>query len=338
LPEQGLFRQSSQPKAAVTLTLAAGQALRPEQVAGIQRLVAAAVPGLVAPEVTLVDQRGIALSRGGRATEGDGAASGNQLDLKRETEAYLSRKAGAVLERALGPGQAIASVDVTLNMDQVRTTTEDVLPAGDGRGPATGVLVRERETVRDSAAPEPRGQDTRAARGSSMQRDADYQVGRRVEQVVSQAGSIRRLHVVAVVNDELPAAQVEQLRQLVGAAVGASPERGDTVAVQAFRPARAASTAGASAAAGHDVPASAGAVSEMPAVSLLAVGALALALAFAVAWLVWMRRQRQGSPVAPVLPLSDDQRRLALGQVRAWLEDAPEPAAARPAIHPRSAA
>jgi uncharacterized iron-regulated membrane protein len=76
----------------------------------------------------------------------------------------------------------------------------------------------------------------------------------------------------------------------------------------------------------------------MPAVSLLAVGALALALAFAVAGLVWMRRQRQGSPVAPVLPLSDDQRRLALGQVRAWLEDAPEPAAARPAIHPRSAA
>ena len=77
------------------------------------------------------------------------------MDLKRETESYLARKASAVLDQAFGHGQAMASVDVTLNMDQVRVTTEDVLAATDAKGPATsGVLVRERETARDGLTAE----------------------------------------------------------------------------------------------------------------------------------------------------------------------------------------
>ncbi|HYF20761.1 MAG TPA: flagellar basal-body MS-ring/collar protein FliF, partial [Ramlibacter sp.] len=147
LPEQGLFRPAgARPKAAITLTLRRGQLLRPEQVSGIQRLVAAAVPALSAAEVTVVDQQGLALSR---MPDGEAEGSG-RLDLKREVEDHLSRKAGAVLERAFGPGQALASVDVTLNQDQVRVTTEDVLPAAGGRAGASGVLVRERESMRDS--------------------------------------------------------------------------------------------------------------------------------------------------------------------------------------------
>ncbi|RZA22750.1 MAG: flagellar M-ring protein FliF, partial [Lysobacteraceae bacterium] len=236
LPEQGLFRQNaSRPKAAITLHLKQGLTLRPAQVSGIQRLVAAAVPGLSAQEVTLVDQHGTAISRA--ADEADLATGASRLELKRDLENYLSRKVGLVLEQAFGPGQALASVDVTLNMDQVRVTTEDVLPAPDNRGgSATGVLVRERESARDGA-----GQDAGAAerpgRGSSMQRDAEYQAGRRVEQVVSQPGAIRRLQVVAVVRQALGEAQRSQLQQLVSATVGASLERGDAVVVQVHDPA-----------------------------------------------------------------------------------------------------
>ncbi len=246
LPEQGLFRQNgARPKAAITLALRPGQALRNEQVHGIQRLVAAAVPGLLAQEVTLVDQQGIALTRGAEPDEAIGSAG---LELKRELENYLAHKAARVLEQVFGPGQALASVDLLLNSDQVRVTTEDVIAAPDARGgPAAGVLVRERESARDSAAPEARGADGRGARGSSMQRDVEYQPGRRVEQVVSQPGAIRRIQVVAVVRQELGPQQKEELHRLVAAAVGASAERGDTVVVQALRagaapPAEAAAT------------------------------------------------------------------------------------------------
>jgi len=322
LPEQGLFKQaSSRPKAAITLTLRSGQALRPDQVNGIQRLVAASVPGLVAQEVTVVDQQGVALSR---AAGEEGDAVGGRLDLKRETENYLARKAGLVLERAFGPGQALASVDVTLNMDQVRVTTEDVIGAPDGRGgAASGVIVRERETARDSGAPDARAADTQGARGSSMQREVEYQAGRRVEQVVSQPGSIRRIQVVAVVRQPLDEAQQEQVRRLIAVAVGASPERGDAVVVQSMRvtPQGAANT---DAALPSTTQGQGPAPARAPAAELLpwVVAALAVVLAAAVAAFTWRSRR------ARALPLTEDQRQIALRRVEAWLHDG---AGARPA-------
>ncbi|HSW16107.1 MAG TPA: flagellar basal-body MS-ring/collar protein FliF, partial [Ramlibacter sp.] len=322
LPEQGLFRQpATRPKAAITLTLRHGQALRAEQVSGIQRLVAAAVPGLVAQEVTVVDPHGVALSRVSGDAEGD---AGGRLDLKRDTENYLSRKAGAVLERAFGPGQALASVDVTLNMDQVRTTTEDVLAAPDASGGlATGVLVRERESSRDAPASAPgvapaQGADARATRGASVQRDAEYQTGRRVEQVVSQPGSIRRLQVVAVVRQPLAVDQQEQVRRLIAAAVGAVVERGDTVLVQSFAPVAApAPEADGAVAASPQARPAVGAFTDMGAAGQRSSAPAALAwllLAVVVAgaaWVLYARSARPGRSEA----LSAAQRDAALRRV-----------------------
>lgn len=323
LPEQGLFKQAAtRPKAAVTLTLRQGRALRTEQVSGIQRLVAAAVAGLSAQEVTIVNHQGVALSRTGDEAQ---AGSADRLGLKRETEDYLSRKAGVVLERAFGPGQAIASVDVTLNMDQVSVTTEDVLAAPEGRGgTATGVLVRERESARDSATPDA---DARAARGSSMQRDVEYQAGRRVEQVVSRPGSIRRIHVVAVVRQVLDAQQQQQVRELVAAAVGASTARGDAVVVQSF----AAAAVDAGEAAPSAVPVALQA--PLPAVraSVLSGPSLSwlfLLLLLPVGLAVW-KRSRRPRPLSSAVALTDSQRQAALRRVEAWLHEGESPAAAR---------
>lgn len=227
LPEEGLFKRSTQkPKASVTLGLKPGQSLRAEQVTGIQRLVGAAVPGIAAQDVTIVDQQGVALTRSSEPAEA--VETGGRLELKKEMETYLARKAGEVLNRSVGPGQALASVDVTLNMDQVKTTTEEVIAApGRSNGVPTGVVVKERESLRDAAAP----LEGAAKGGSSSQREVDYQVGRRVEQVVAQPGSVRRIALVAVVNTKLDDAKIESLKAALAAAVGASFERGDTVVV-----------------------------------------------------------------------------------------------------------
>lgn len=307
LPEQGLFKQNAgRAKAAITLALRSGHTLRPEQVVGIQRLVAAAVPGLAAQEVTIVDQQGVALNRTSEA-ESEAASGSSRLELKRATEAYLTRKAMAVLDQAFGPGEALASVDVTLNMDQVRVTTEDVIPASDGKaGAAAGVLVRERESARDNA-----GADARAARGSSMQRDVEYQPGRRVEHVVSQPGTIRRIQAVAVVRQDLDPDRQEQLRKVLGAAVGANAERGDSVVLQLLQP-RAVSAVqpGTSL-----VPTRPAAVAPTRDVAWAAASALPL---LAIAWLAWRRRP---SRAQPQLALTDEQRRAALQRVQAWMAD-----------------
>jgi len=231
MPEEGLFkRATSKAKAAVTIALKPGKKLRGEQIAGIQRLVAAAVPGIVAQDVTIVDRQGVALTRVG-SSEAD-MTSGN-LELKKDTEALLSKKANEVLEHMFGAGQALASVDVILNMDLLKTTTEDVLPAPSSNGhTAAGVIVKERQSSRDLSAPLDAAASNQSSRTGNVQREVDYQVGRRIEQIVSQPGAIKHISVVAVVQKSLDAEQQEKLKNLVATAVGASIERGDNVVVQ----------------------------------------------------------------------------------------------------------
>jgi flagellar M-ring protein FliF len=63
IPERTLFRGNrSEPKAAVTLTLQRGQAVDEARVAGIQRLVAAAVPDLKLADVVVLDEVGRIIS------------------------------------------------------------------------------------------------------------------------------------------------------------------------------------------------------------------------------------------------------------------------------------
>jgi len=55
IPEQGLFKKGgAKPKASVVVVMKPARTLAPEQVGGIQRLVAASVPDIAAPDVTIV--------------------------------------------------------------------------------------------------------------------------------------------------------------------------------------------------------------------------------------------------------------------------------------------
>jgi flagellar M-ring protein FliF len=230
-PEDGLFkRENSRTKASITLRLRSGRPLQREQVRGIQRLVAAAVPAIEPDDVTLVDDRGVALTQD--AAPGAGApTSSARVDLKRDIEQYLVNKANGMLDKAFGPGEVMASVDVTLDMKMVKVTSEEAtapaVPAGEA---AVGLVLKERETVREGGK-SLAGSDSSAV---TTQREVDYQLGRRVEQIVSAPGSITRLQAVAVTRRPLSPAQQEQLRQLLGGAVGASVERGDAVTVHSL--------------------------------------------------------------------------------------------------------
>ena len=326
LPEQGLFKQaSSKPKAAITLTLKQGQNLRPEQVFGIQHLVASATPGMTLADVAVVNHQGIALSRvAANAEAGAPAGSSGRLDLKKETEDYLARKAALVLDQSFGAGQAIASVDVLLNMDQIRITTEEVLPAsGRDNKPPAGVMVRERESVRDAVVA-PLDARPGAGTNGSVQRDVEYQAGRRVEQVVSQPGSIRRIQVVAVVRKALDAGDEEQTRKVIAAAVGASIERGDTVVVQSLK--SGAMPAPVIADAVKDAPRDTGVSPERGDTSGLVLAITGLLLA-ALGGLVWLLLQKRG---APALVMTEEQRQSALRQVRSWMQQESPPAGLKP--------
>jgi flagellar M-ring protein FliF len=131
-----------------------------------------------------------------------------------------------------------------------------------------------------------------------------------VEHLVTQPGAIRRLQVVALVRQELDAARLAEVQRLVGAAVGALPERGDTVVVQTVQ---AASTK-ADTPAREPTPAARLAESTPPLPNSLvqAAGGLVVVL-LAVIWLA--RRKLARAPRR----LSQRQREAALQRVQAWL-------------------
>lgn len=324
-PEEGLFkREQGRTKASITLKLRQGRALRREQVRGIQRLVAAAVQGVESKDVTIISDQGVALTSDGDDAAG-GVASSARVDVKREIEQYLAQKANAVLDKAFGAGQAMASVDATLDMNQVRTTTEDVIapPAAAGEGPV-GVVLRERETVRESSrGGSPLGAEASAP--ANTQREVDYQLGRRVEQVVSSPGAVSRLQVVAVLRSPLNPAQVEQVKQLIGSAVGAVKERGDLVVVHALEglAAHASLPASAVGVTADDVSPALMARAEAPAaddrsgIVRAIVLVLGVAVLLVIAAIVTIGR-RGAEPRGEMTP---EKREASLAQVRAWLSE-----------------
>ena len=236
LPNSSIFKQKgSQPKASVSLVTKPGKQLRKNQIEGIQRLVAAAVPGLEPGTVTIMDQNGVAISKNG--TEKSNIATvGDQLSLKRQVEQEVVRKVVDVLDRTYGPGKAIVGADVTLDMDQVRRTTEKVVPVNVDNGKSEGVIVRKRYSVQNkSALVQTAAVGSNVAAASSQPRnttsEVEYEIGKSVEQVISTPGSIKRLSISVLVPGDMGQEAIAKLENVVSMAVGLNVARGDGIAV-----------------------------------------------------------------------------------------------------------
>ncbi len=203
----------------------------------------------------------------------------------------------------------------------------------------TGVIVRERETTKDDPLQATSRDGGKIGSGTS-QRETDYQVGRRVAQVVSQPGSIRSLQVLAVIKVPMDAQQLEQTRALISAAVGASRERGDVVVVQSLNgllnssresmaepPMMLASpTPGAAVQAGGlgDRLASQQPAADqgVPAIVFVLAGMVVVVLLALLAWTLSRGNRRRATS-----PLTGQERQAALARMRHWMavDSAPSP-------------
>lgn len=215
-----LFTEDRIPStASVMLSLLPGVSLDPGRVEAIRRMVAGAVSGLDATQVTVADSMGRLLATGGDTHE-PGSESILALRLKREIESYLSLKAQRLLESVLGPGHATVAVDVSLQNEAIdrEITTYD---------PDQSVVRSEQRRDADDTLGE-----------SST---TNYEVSSRIERIVSGPGSIERLTAAIFVEERSAEsksgsgprgpAELARLREMVTAALGADPSRGDVVTI-----------------------------------------------------------------------------------------------------------
>lgn len=251
-PEKSVFvRDNAAPTASVMVKLARGRQLADSQVSAIVNLVAGSVPSLSVDAVKVIDQHGRLLSSG---KDGDT----DRLDLQSRMEEKLRTQVSQLLTPMLGEGNFSSEIQVELDMDQLTSAREsydkqgvvrsETQSASQGGGAAAAVGVPgvlsntppPPTTAQPGApggqptpAPTPSPSATPAAGESSSART--YELGREVAVTNQTPGKIKRLSVAVALSGAIMAkakpAEIDQLKQLVAAAVGADTARGDQVAV-----------------------------------------------------------------------------------------------------------
>jgi flagellar M-ring protein FliF len=231
IPKQTIFMEKKEEAtASVILKLRPGQDLKERQIKGIQHLVASAVEGLRARQVTILDDHGSMLTRGFADNVVAEATDHNQ-ELKRGVEANMEAQIMMILDGVVGPNKSRVKVSAELDFDQINKTVETYDPSKK--------VVRSEQRDDGSKTNSPIvGNETKE--GSIT----NYEINRTMSQIVSSPGTTKRLTVSVAVDGSYEKGsdgkkifkprspdEIQVLNQLVRNAVGFSTERNDDVFV-----------------------------------------------------------------------------------------------------------
>lgn len=254
-PENRLLTDSQRkPTASVFVRLRGPAELSPSAVQSIRFLVANSVEGLQPSAVTVVDNRGRVLS--GEEDENSVAGlSASQLNSRRAVEHYLAQKVQGMLERVLGPGQAIVRVAVEVNTETINRTEERYDPDGQvaRSTTATEETSQSSNPVGGGVAGVMGGLETNAvaATTSSTTRrkttTSQFEINRTVSTILQAPGGLKRVSAAVFVasryegtganRQPVPRSpeELEKLRKIVRSALGLrpdDPERQDEITLE----------------------------------------------------------------------------------------------------------
>jgi flagellar M-ring protein FliF len=256
LPKRQLFsRETQEPSASIVLMTNGMVPVGSSQVLAIRHLVAAAVPGLRPQLVSIIDDRGTLLARGGEDDSTETSATIAE-EMRVAYENRLVHTIEDLLARSLGPGNVRAQVAAELDFDRVTESSEVFDPDGQvvrstqiieesnnqSDKDLAGIIVA--NTLPDAGATgldEPGGSNSQASRNEET---VTYEISRTTRTHVREAGMVRRLTVAVMVNGTstpgadgslqyAPRSEAEmaQIATLVRSAVGIDEARGDRLDV-----------------------------------------------------------------------------------------------------------
>ena len=255
LPRRELFsREKHQASASITLRMGGGS-LEKDQVAGIQHLVAAAVPGLVPARVSIISSSNGKLLAGGFEEDSASFMAVKSQEQRRNFERRLSRTIESLLEKTVGFGKVRAEVKADMDFDRISTTDEKFDP--DGQVIRSNQSIEETNQTRDTEGTQPvtvgtnlpdpnvgSGENASSSGAQSrIEETVNFEVSKKIINHVREVGIINRLSVAVLIDgvrgieDNEPTyqprseAEMELLATLVRGAIGFNADRGDTVEV-----------------------------------------------------------------------------------------------------------
>ena len=255
IPERQVFSRDAQSPSASVVLKTRGVMQR-GQVQAIQHLVAAAVGGLHAEGVAIIDDRGDLLAGGdGTTADGSGALAGNQDQQTTNFEDRLRTRIESILASIVGPGHARVQVTADMNYNHTTTTSEQFDP--------NTKVVRSTQTVERGSndttggagnavsvqSQLPNGQQAGGggsgnnSTSNSTEETTNYEISKTMTTSTVDAGDVKRLSVAVAVDGTTSvngdktvftprtAKEIADIDALVKATIGFNATRGDQVNV-----------------------------------------------------------------------------------------------------------
>jgi flagellar M-ring protein FliF len=241
IPPEDVFSDSEQkPSASVLLKTRAGASLSDDQVQAVDHLIASAISGLDPQAITIADSKGTVLLAPGTA----GSTAGTSSRLK-QVQAFETARAAdlqTMLDKVVGPGNAVVKVNADLDFDQRVTTAETYgktkAPAlssqqssetygANGSNGSTGVLGPDSNVSNGTSSSS--GSSGNGNYGKS-ESTTNFGVDKTTEQIEAAGGKINRLTVSVLINGKASVNPAD-LQKSIAAAAGINTARGDVLDV-----------------------------------------------------------------------------------------------------------
>ncbi len=258
LPQREIFsRQRMRASASIVLKMRGSNRLDRGQVDGIRHLVATAVPGLKPENISILDDRGTLLARGGDSTP-ESLAAANAEEQKVALEDRLTKSLDDLLEPSVGIGNVRTEVNAEMDFDRVVTNQEIYDP--DGQVTRSTQTVTEGSQSKDvdkgsvsvsQNLPNPPKSSNEGGSQSASNRNEEtvnYEISKTIRKQIREGGNLKRLSVAVLVNDHVSAdangkvtyqprtkEELANIEKLVKSAVGFDAKRGDSVQVVNMR-------------------------------------------------------------------------------------------------------
>jgi flagellar M-ring protein FliF len=257
--KDSVFVESRQPaKASVLLTLRQGRELALQSVSAIAHLAASAVEGLEPQAVSIMDTEGRLLSKPRRRPRpGEPEPDDAQLEFRAKFERELLAKVDATLEPLLGLDHFRASVSTDIDFSSGEHSEESfdpsrsVMASQQRSEDVSGTVTASGVPGAASNLPRPTSKPGESGRNVSRRTEnITYQSTRTVRRMLIPQGSVKRVSLSVVVDHGIktegagetakrvleppPPEKLKKIADLLTAAVGLAPDRGDQIIVESM--------------------------------------------------------------------------------------------------------
>jgi flagellar M-ring protein FliF len=256
-PKDSVFVDAQQPaKASVLVKIKPGARLSPQNVMAIDHLVSSAVEGLTPEAVSVLDMNGnlLGMPKPPDSLDGPGPSEA-VLDFRHKVETDLLAKINSTLEPLLGANKFRAGVSVECDFtggdqseeifDPARSVMTSSQRTEDNSAPANANGVPGTASSLPRPTSRPGGGTSRTSR---LTENILYQSTRTVKKTHLPAGTVRKMSVAVLVDQDLtwarekngfrrvlaapPPEKLKVIHDLVAGVTGFSAERGDLVVVE----------------------------------------------------------------------------------------------------------